>query len=59
MEVENEATVTLVSTVVLSVIVPVLSLRCLEAGVLVVVGIVAMSDIYIYIHDTISYLCSL
>lgn len=40
MEVENEATVTLVSTVVLLVVVVVaVSLRSLEAGVLVVVGV--------------------
>ena len=45
MEVENEATVTLVSTVVLLVVVVAVSLRSLEAGVLVVVGIVTMSYI--------------
>lgn len=39
MEVENEATVTLVSTVVLLVVVVAVSLRSLEAGVLVVVGV--------------------
>ena len=54
MEVENEATVTLVSTVVLSVVVPVLSLRSLEAGVLVVVGIV----IYIYMIQSLTFVPS-
>ena len=55
MEVENEATVTLVSTVVLLVVVVVaVSLRSLEAGVLVVVGIV----IYIYMIQSLTFVPS-